>query len=110
MEIEELKNELCTITMTRTGTGVGARDRWDTPEVKMPNGRKGRLRKDRYSALVMANMIARTMQRAPAPMEYNMVGGVRGGIEAKDDGQMYYGPDWFTKGVDAGIVRGISRR
>ena len=45
LEIEDLKNELTTIVMTQTSTGAGARDRWDTPEVKMQNGKKGRLRK-----------------------------------------------------------------
>jgi flagellin-specific chaperone FliS len=42
LEIEELKNELTTIVMTQTSTGPNARDRWDTPEVKLPNGKKGR--------------------------------------------------------------------
>jgi intein/homing endonuclease len=109
MEIEELKNELCTITMTRTGTGVGSRDRWDTPEIKMPNGKKGRLRKDRYSALVMCNMISRTIQRAPLAQEYDVIGGARGDI-GKQEGQMYYGPDWFVRGMNDGIVCGVSRR
>ena len=45
--------------MTQTSTGARARDRWDTPEVKLQNGKKGRLRKDRYSSLVIANMLAR---------------------------------------------------
>jgi hypothetical protein len=53
LEIEELKDELCQIEHTRTATG---RDRWDTPEVKLHGSKKGRLRKDRYSALLMANM------------------------------------------------------
>ena len=48
LEIEELKNELTTIVMTQTSNGPNARDRWDTPEVKLPNGKKGKLRKDRY--------------------------------------------------------------
>lgn len=58
MEIEELKNELSMIVMTQTGTG---RERWDTPEVKVAAGKKRRLRKDRYSSLIMANMSARQM-------------------------------------------------
>jgi hypothetical protein len=40
LEIEELKNELTTIVMTQTSTGPNARDRWDTPELKLPNGKK----------------------------------------------------------------------
>lgn len=61
-EIEELKSELCTITVT--STPATNRERWDTPEYKTQTGKKGRLRKDRYSALLMANMTARTMERA----------------------------------------------
>ena len=38
--------------MTQTSTGPNARDRWDTPEVKLQNGKKGRLSKDRYSSLL----------------------------------------------------------
>ena len=41
MEIEELKDELATIVMTQTS--ISGRDKWDTPEIKMPNGKKGRL-------------------------------------------------------------------
>jgi hypothetical protein len=60
MEIEELKNELSTIVVTETATG---RQHFDTPEIKTAQGKKGRLRKDRYSALLMANMTARTFER-----------------------------------------------
>jgi hypothetical protein len=60
MEIEELKDELSTITIETTTSG---RERWDTPEVKLPGGKKGRLRKDRYSSLLMANMLARQVAR-----------------------------------------------
>ena len=104
MEIEELKNELCTIVMTRTGTGVNSRDRWDTPEVKLTDGKKGRLRKDRYSALVMANMIARQMQRTAPPLEYQVIGGDTRSIDKSQQGQMYIGPDWFTKNMTADSV------
>lgn len=62
MEIEELKDELATIVHTQTGTSM--RDRWDTPEVKTAGNKKGRLRKDRYSSLLMANMCARQIDRA----------------------------------------------
>jgi len=106
LEIEELKNELTTIVMTQTSTGPNARDRWDTPEVKLPNGKKGRLRKDRYSALLIANMIARQMQRAFAPPSYEIVGGNSKDM-VKQDGQMYKGPEWFTSEVNDAIYQGI---
>jgi len=55
--IEELKNELCTIQMTETATG---KERFDTPQVIQPGAvegrsRKGRLKKDRYTALLLAH-------------------------------------------------------
>ena len=55
--IEELKNELCTIHMSETATG---KERFDTPQVVQPGAvegrtRKGRLRKDRYTALLLVH-------------------------------------------------------
>lgn len=111
METEELKDELTTIVMTRTGTGVGGRDRWDTPEIKMENGKKGRLRKDRYSSLVIANMIARKISRAPTPIEYDVIGGFVSDMPASTDmGELYRGPEWFTKGAGAGFVGQVIER
>ena len=108
MEMEELKDELSTIIMTKTS--ISGRDKWDTPEVKMPNGRKGRLRKDRYSALLMANMVARNIMRAPAPPDYGLIGGTSKTLSKDKGGQMYNGPDWYTKGINQNICKGISRR
>lgn len=99
MEIEELKNELTTIVMTQTSTGQNARDRWDTPEVKLPEGKKGRLRKDRYSSLIMANMVARTINRALPDLDYNIIGGNLKTLK-KQDGDLYKGPEWFTKSIN----------
>ena len=55
-EIEELKKELTTIIVSETSTG---REKFDTPSTKIGINRKGRLKKDRYSALLMCNFIAR---------------------------------------------------
>ena len=106
LEIEELKDELTTIVMTQTSTGVGGRDRWDTPEVKLPNGKKGKLRKDRYSALVIANMIARQMNRTLAPIDYNLIGANLRTMDGKD-GTMYRGPEWFTGSANLDIYKGV---
>lgn len=54
-EIEELKKELSNIVHSRTPNGT---ERWDTPEVKTGGKSVGHLKKDRYSALLMANSIA----------------------------------------------------
>lgn len=55
-EIEELKRELAQIIVSKTPSG---RERWDTPDIKISSTVKGRLRKDRYSALLMANAAGR---------------------------------------------------
>lgn len=108
MEIEEMKNELSTIVMTKAGTGISGRDRWSTPEVKLSTGKKGRLRKDRYSALLIANMIARQMSRAPDPIEYPNMGDALHKV-GKMDGSLYQGPEWFTSSMNQGIIFGIRR-
>ena len=96
MEIEELKDELSMIVMTQTSTG---RERWDTPEIKVAAGKKSRLRKDRYSSLLIANMSARSFSVNKNIVEYGAIGGF-----AKSDNQskfnedkMFYGPNWFTE-------------
>lgn len=108
LEIEELKNELTTIVMTQTSTGPNARDRWDTPEVKLPNGKKGKLRKDRYSALIIANMLARQLSRSLEPINYDVIGSDLSKT-GKKDGQMYKGPNWFVDNANANIYTGIYR-
>jgi hypothetical protein len=95
MEIEELKDELSMIVMSQTPAG---RDKWDTPEVKLPGGRKSRLRKDRYSSLLMANMSSRTLQRTPTPDIYESTGGFAE-RHSKYDGPDFIGPAWFTEGM-----------
>lgn len=96
MEIEELKNELSTIIITQTLTG---RDRWDTPEVKLPGNKKGRLRKDRYSALVMANMASRMMMRYPEKYFTTAIGGWAGTPKQAQEKSDYVGADWIARGL-----------
>jgi dGTP triphosphohydrolase len=98
MDIEELKDELSMIQMTQTNS---SRDRWDTPEVIVGTGKKSKMRKDRYSALLMANMAARTLQRTPTQEAYNFYGGfANGGHSPKNtDEKMYVGPNWFTENM-----------
>jgi hypothetical protein len=102
MEIEELKDELSTIIHDQTS---GGRDRWDTPEVKLPGNRKGRLRKDRYSALLMANMIAHVMDNELPGVTHTFVGGYAGerpGVRATG-GAMYVGPDHMVSQMNMGV-------
>ena len=95
MEIEELKDELSMIVMTQTATG---RERWDTPEVKVAAGRKSRLRKDRYSSLLMANMSARSWT-ADRGVEFSTIGGFAqkdNSIKFQNE-KLYHGPSWFSE-------------
>jgi len=108
LEIEELKNELTTIVMSQTSGSAGARDRWDTPDIKMPNGKKGKLRKDRYSALLIANMLARQMNRSLQHVTYDIIG-TDASQAVKNNGQMYKGPKWFTEAANEDIYMGIRK-
>ena len=95
MEIEELKDELSMIVMTVTNSG---RERWDTPEVKTGAGKKNRLRKDRYSSLIMANMSARSLLVEKTTLEAGAFGGFANGQPSfgSMDDKLYQGPAWVT--------------
>jgi len=94
MEIEELKDELAMIQISQTTAG---RDKWDTPETIIGTGKKGKMRKDRYSALLMANMSARTIARLPDPVSYNFYGGFATIEKEKNPtGKLYDGPSWYV--------------
>jgi hypothetical protein len=98
LEIEELKNELSLIEVSES---VNGRMRWDTPEIKIGVGRKQRMRKDRYSALVMANMAARSMNFEEKQMTYQGYGGFASrSNNTKGDGATFTGPNWFTSKMD----------
>jgi hypothetical protein len=98
-EIEELKNELATIIVTQTPNG---RDKWDTPEIKLPGSKKGRMRKDRYSALIMANAVASTMQNTPQPLAYSTEMGWAQRMLPNQvgEGRMYVGPNWLADALN----------
>ncbi len=98
MNIEELKDELANIVVTATPTGL---EHWDTPEVKMSGMKKGRARKDRYSALLMANAAARVMGRYQPSVRQAAVGGFAGQVKKYEGGKLYTGPQWVTQGIGA---------
>lgn len=107
-EIEELKDELASIVHTQTGGTL--RDHWSTPEIKMPGGKKGRLRKDRYSALLMANMVARTLQRAYVPEYHHFMGGFVKDIakqkEVQNQPVKHQNPSWYQQLVEGNLAFG----
>lgn len=99
-DIEALKDELSTIQHTNVGTGAYMRDRWDTPETKSAQGKKGRLRKDRYSALLMANMAARQKRTVAQVLEASDVGGMLINVTG-DEGKYYkHAPDDVRKAFE----------
>lgn len=97
-ELEELKNELSIIVMTRTPNG---RDKWDTPDTKIPGAKKGSMHKDRYSALLMANMAARQQLYQKPVAEHNTQAGWISDYDAKLNGPAYNGPDWATSRLNS---------
>ena len=94
-EIEELKDELATIVHSQTG--LQGRDRWDTPEIKLEGNKKGRMRKDRYSALLMCNMVARTFVLTIQPNFSKFYGGIAQTMDKPKGGQVFVAaPEWFN--------------
>jgi len=91
LEIEELKNELSSIVMTQTPSG---KDRWDTPDQKTAGAKKGRMRKDRYSALLMGNALAKKLTEDKRGPEFGGTGGFAGSYKVEEGS-----PVLFTGGA-----------
>jgi len=67
------------------------------------------MRKDRYSALIIANMIARTMKRQIPNPTYNIIGrAASGGFKKTEETSMYVGQDW-AKSYDASCIKIIRK-
>jgi len=109
-EIEKMKDEIASIQHSLTPNGT---EHWDSPPVIMPGGKKGRTRKDRYSALIMANWMARSVIRGKLNnnpySSYAAIGGLAksvadglSGDYKEDKNSMYVGPDWFTRAIQEG--------
>lgn len=99
-EIEEMKGELIIIEHSRTPSG---RDKWDVPKIKSSGMKKGRLRKDRYSALLIGNSIGRELfqQSAVSKFDSSMrIGGTINDGRKFKGGRLFNGPDWFTKAAE----------
>lgn len=99
-DIEELKDELATINHTQTG--IAMRDHFDTPETKGEGGKKGRMRKDRYSGLLICNKIARELDSAPDVPRYAGGGAASSLANNKShlDSKPYTSaPQWWANGL-----------
>lgn len=95
-EIEELKNEMTTIVCTPSAN-LG-KEMFNTPDIKQPGQKKGRLRKDRYSALLYMNYYARNKgKNEPIKIEYKSVGATRDSARITFDPRqpLYHGPGVF---------------
>lgn len=119
IEIEELKTEICTVECRPSST-LG-KEVFDTPEVKGANNKKGRLKKDRYSALLYANWYLRNREKnKPIEIKYTPIGGSSRyktsttSKEQRGEQPMYHGPgmigvengqDWMTGNIFRGIRR-----
>lgn len=95
-DIEELKDELSTIIMTSTDSG---RDKWTTPDRKEPGMKKGKMRKDRYTALLIANSVADFYLRSEIEPQQTFIGGFAHNTNKKDDmsGPEFMGPSWYVE-------------
>lgn len=103
IEIEELKEELSCIVHTTTQNG---RDQWNAPEIIAAGGKKTRLRKDRYSALMMGNALARRLFRE-STIDYSCraVGGFANQFQGQSvEGAMYIGNDEFVSWANKSIL------
>jgi hypothetical protein len=107
MEIEALKDELASIEHSQTSSG---RDRWDTPQTVEAGGKKGRMRKDRYSSLLMANEVAHVIDNQLEGVEHNFVGGFAQDVRRKKEGQLYTGPDHLVKKMNGVYGMGVRRK
>jgi len=107
MEIESLKDELATIEHTQTSSG---RDKWDTPQTVEAGGKKGRLRKDRYSSLLMANEVAHTLNNQLSGTEHKFVGGYANQQKGLKRGQLYTGPEHLVKKMNGVYGMGVKRK
>lgn len=106
LEIESLKDELATIDHTQTASG---RDKWDTPQTIEAGGKKGRLRKDRYSALLMANEVSHVLDNQLEGQEHNFVGGYAKQEKKSKSDSLYTGPEHLVKQMNGIYGMGVRR-
>lgn len=110
-EIEELKDELATIEHTEIGAAM--RERFSTPEIKQAGGKKGRLKKDRYSALLMANAVARELQKETINVDFDVYGGFAGQIAVDKKTprvSTWNNPEWYERATPASDNYGFVKK
>ena len=80
--------------------------------MKTAEGKKGKMKKDRYSALLMAAYAAHQIHSAPPTPEYGFSGGLSHTIDPKDHAgkPLYIGPSWFTEGANNSNFKSVMRK
>lgn len=99
-EIEQTKEELSCIIHTTTLNG---RDKWETPPQILQGGKVGHMRKDRYSALLIAYSIAMRMLRPGKPQYVGSPGGFISDYRDKtvnETTKLYTGADWYVNAAN----------
>lgn len=106
LEIEEMKNELTLVVHEVYGSGNNVRQRWLVPTVISEKGiKQSSGKKDRYTALMMANHVARSIELDPAGTIMESTGDLLfRHHRSNKDTPMYSGPSWFTSKVNNGGV------
>lgn len=102
-EIDELKNELTVICHVHTASG---QEKWDTPENKALGSKRGPLKKDRYSALLMCNWGARNLLGGAISVPQPVGGGFARGFKKPEHTAL--GGGMYRTGSDriANMLRG----
>ena len=107
MEIFELQDELSLVEYTITTSG---REKWDTPEYISELGKKERLRKDRYTALLLANYAADIIMegKKETTLTKRYYGKYVGSMQKGDSGgKMYIGRN--SDKIQPGLYRVVRR-
>jgi hypothetical protein len=73
MEIQKMIDELCSIKVTRSPTGI---DQWKTEAKKNPEGKTVYMHKDRATALLLATYLYRSYIQMVDPLDAMLAGGV----------------------------------
>jgi len=105
-EIDELKKELTSIVVTET---AGSKEKFDTPSIKAGINKKGKLKKDRYSALLMANYVARNILPAEKRLDNPDLINLFGFTPAQKSTQLFRGnskvADQLNKLFESKVIR-----
>lgn len=103
-EIEQLKDELTSVIAVKSSDSIGSRLVWKVPDVRVDGKTKTVGKKDRYSALLMANWMGRRLMDAPKQADYNYDGGLITQFSGNTHtSEPMYSSNLFTESVTDGF-------